>query len=55
MSFEDDGGGTRLSYTEQGAFLGASDGADMRRGGWTKLLDALEGVLEETRGQTGAS
>ncbi len=54
VTFEDKGGGTRLSYTEQGAFFGASDGAQMRRGGWVKLLEALDGVLEETKGQMGA-
>ncbi len=55
VTFEDNGDRTRLSYTEQGAFLGASDGADMRKGGWIKLLEALEAALKETRGQTGAS
>lgn len=33
--------GTRLVYTEQGAFLDGLDGAAQRRGGWGGLLDRL--------------
>ncbi|MBV7407532.1 SRPBCC domain-containing protein [Maritimibacter sp. DP1N21-5] len=33
--------GTRLDYTEQGAFFEDSDGGDMRKGGMEALIDAL--------------
>jgi uncharacterized protein YndB with AHSA1/START domain len=41
-----EGGGTRLAYTEQGAFLDAGrDGAAEREDGMTELLDNLMRVL----------
>lgn len=40
-----DGEGTELVFTHQAAFLEGSDGPDMRRHGWTVLLDALEAAL----------
>ncbi len=48
VSFAGAGGGTLLTYTEQGAWFGASDGVDGRREGWETLLAALERVLEAT-------
>ena len=38
--------GCRLTYTEQGAFFDGSDGAGMRKAGWTHLLAALAGQFE---------
>jgi len=37
--------GCRLTYTEQGAFFGGSDGAAMRKTGWDHLLGALATTL----------
>lgn len=37
--------GTRLTYTEQGAFLDGMDSADGRRNGMGSLLDALGALL----------
>lgn len=51
VTLEDENGGTKLTYTEQGAFLGVSDGAEGRKHGWQSLLAALERTLDETRGQ----
>lgn len=34
-------GGTRLVFTEQGAYFEGADGPDLRKGGWEKLLDSL--------------
>ncbi|HTS61953.1 MAG TPA: SRPBCC family protein [Candidatus Acidoferrales bacterium] len=39
------GGGTDLIFTEQGAYFEGADGAQMREGGWRKLLDQLAGEL----------
>jgi uncharacterized protein YndB with AHSA1/START domain len=36
--------GTRLTFTEQGAFLDGLDDPATRRQGWLWLLDALQGV-----------
>jgi uncharacterized protein YndB with AHSA1/START domain len=41
VELEAAGGGTRLRFTHQGAFLEGSDGPTMREEGWNKLLDAL--------------
>lgn len=41
-----DGEGTRLSYTEQGAFLDGLDSAAERQSGTGQLLDALGKYLE---------
>ena len=40
-------GGTRLTFTEQMAVLGPSDGPEGRRAGWTHLLSALATSLRE--------
>jgi len=41
VEFKADGDGTRLIFTEQGAFLDGLDTADQRRQGTGTLLDAL--------------
>ena len=40
-----EGDGTRLVFTEQAAFFEGSDGPDMRRDGWSALLDNLGRAL----------
>lgn len=40
-----DGQGTRLSFTEQGAYFEGSDGPRMREEGWGKLLDGIGASL----------
>jgi uncharacterized protein YndB with AHSA1/START domain len=40
-----EGGGTVLSFTEQSAFFEGSDGAEMRKEGWTGLLAQLASEL----------
>ena len=49
--FVDEGGGTRLTYTEQMCVIPPSDGAEGRRHGWTHLLAGLATYLaqDETR------
>ena len=37
--------GTRLTFTEQGAFFDGADTADQRRGGWTWVLGRLGEAL----------
>ncbi len=44
VSFAEAGGGTLLTYTEQGAWFAPSDGVDGRREGWEALLAALESI-----------
>ena len=39
------GKGTDLIFTEQAAFFEGADGAQMRQGGWTSLLDKLAAEL----------
>ena len=41
----DEGGGTRLTFTEQMCVIPPSDGTEGRRHGWTELLAALETFL----------
>jgi uncharacterized protein YndB with AHSA1/START domain len=41
-----EGAGTRLTYTETGAFFDDSDTIEQRRGGTEQLLDALAQALE---------
>ena len=41
----DEGGGTRLTFTEQMCVIPPSDGIEGRRHGWTELLAALERFL----------
>ena len=43
--FEDENGGTRLTYTEQMCIIPPSDGAQGRMHGWNALLDSLAQVL----------
>jgi len=38
-------GGTRLTFTEQAAFFGRSDGPQLRQEGWRALLDKLDGEV----------
>jgi uncharacterized protein YndB with AHSA1/START domain len=47
-----DGDGTRLTYTEQGAFLDGHDSADQREGGMGSLLDALAEHLKREHAST---
>jgi uncharacterized protein YndB with AHSA1/START domain len=42
--------GTNLVFTHQAAFLEGSDGAQMREGGWRRLLDRLAGQLAQQSG-----
>ncbi len=42
MQFEPAGAGTRLTFTEQGAFLDGYDDAGKREEGWRGLLDQLD-------------
>ncbi len=44
--FKPDGNGTRLVYTEQGAFLDDLDTPEIREGGVAELLGSLETYLE---------
>ena len=46
VRFADEGGGTRLTYTEQMCVIEPSDGAAGREHGWNALLNALESFLE---------
>ena len=45
IAFADEGGGTRLTFTEQMCVIPPSDGVEGRRHGWQALLDAIEPVL----------
>jgi uncharacterized protein YndB with AHSA1/START domain len=45
VGLEPDGAGTRLTYTEQGAYLDGLDSADQRQSGTGGLLDALGAEL----------
>jgi uncharacterized protein YndB with AHSA1/START domain len=38
--------GTRLAFTEQGAFFEGSDGPELREKGWAALLEALGAELQ---------
>lgn len=42
-----DGDGTRLTFTEQGAFFEGADGPEMREQGWRALLEALGKELRQ--------
>lgn len=46
IAFMDEGGGTRLRYTEQMCVLPPSDGSAGRAHGWGALLDGLGRYLE---------
>ncbi len=39
--------GTTLLFTEQAAFLEGADGPEMRKAGWTSLIDKLAASLED--------
>ena len=45
VEFERSGAGTRLIYTEQGAFFDRADGASSREQGWNELLERLAARL----------
>lgn len=47
VRFTEAGTGTRVSYTEQGAFYDKGDGVAGRKAGWTSLLDALAKFLKK--------
>ncbi len=51
--FADEGGGTRLTYTEQMCVIPPSDGAEGRRHGWTHLLEGLGKHLTEDTPRAG--
>jgi uncharacterized protein YndB with AHSA1/START domain len=46
MEFKPAGNGTRLMFTEQGAFLDGLDTTGPRQSGWGSLLDALDKELK---------
>ena len=46
VRFTEAGAGTRVSYTEQGAFYDKGDGVNGRKAGWTSILDALARQLK---------
>jgi uncharacterized protein YndB with AHSA1/START domain len=48
VEFESEGAGTRLTYTEQGAFLDGLDSPADREHGTRELLDSLSTLLERT-------
>lgn len=41
VELKPDGGGTRLTFTEQGAFLDGYDDPKIRQSGWGSLLESL--------------
>jgi uncharacterized protein YndB with AHSA1/START domain len=45
VEFEAIGAGTRLIYTEQGAFFDGADGPSSRKHGWRALLESLAAKL----------
>lgn len=45
IEFFSQGSGTRLVFTDQGAYFEGSDGVQMREGGWAKLLDSMGQAL----------
>ena len=45
VEFETVGAGTRLIYTEQGAFFDGADGPSSRKQGWNGLLERLAAAL----------
>ena len=45
VEFEVSAAGTRLIYTEQGAFFDGADGATSRKQGWRGLLESLAAML----------
>jgi uncharacterized protein YndB with AHSA1/START domain len=55
VTFADEGGGTRLRYTEQMCVLPNSDGAPGRTHGWGVLLDGLGAYLGADTAATAGS
>ena len=47
VELKPEGQGTRLIFTEQGAFLDGLDSAESRQKGWGGLLDALGAFLQK--------
>jgi uncharacterized protein YndB with AHSA1/START domain len=47
VEFAPAGSGTRLTFTEQGAFFDGKDKPEFREGGTNQLLDALGAVLRD--------
>ena len=45
VEFEAAGAGTRLIYTEQGAFFDGADGSSSRKNGWNERLGRLAAAL----------
>jgi uncharacterized protein YndB with AHSA1/START domain len=45
VMFADEGGGTRLTFTEQMCVIPPSDGVEGRQHGWGELLAGLEHFL----------
>lgn len=45
VEFKPAGGGTRLVFTEHGAFFDGADGLQMREAGWRELLGKLDAYL----------
>src|SRR3989337_1527418 len=54
VEFEAVGGGTRLIYTEQGAFFDGADGPSSRRHGWNGLLERLAATVGQEDAAGGA-
>ena len=48
VTFAEAGGGTLLTYTEQGVWFAPADAVEGRREGWETLLAALERTLDAT-------
>ena len=48
VEFRDSGGGTQLTYTEQGVFLDGRDTAEQREHGTRELLGALDQALRQS-------
>jgi uncharacterized protein YndB with AHSA1/START domain len=47
FEFHPDGEGTRLVFTDQGAYFEGSDGPEMRQGGWSSLIDQMGATLAD--------
>ena len=48
FQLEPDGDGTKLTFTEQAAFLEGGDNPKQRKGGWTQLFEKLADVLKKS-------
>ena len=47
VEFKDEGGSTRLMFTEHAAFFDGADGLKMREQGWQELLSRLDAFLKQ--------